>query len=49
MTAWREMAACHAAACAALEREQLERALAAFERVGRELGILGRQEVAPNG
>ena len=34
---------------AALEREQLERALAAFERVGRELGILGRQEVAPNG
>jgi glycine C-acetyltransferase len=34
---------------AALERRQLERALAAFERVGRELGILGRQEVAPNG
>jgi len=34
---------------AALEREQLERALGAFERVGRELGILGRQEVTPNG
>jgi glycine C-acetyltransferase len=33
---------------AALEREQLERALAAFERVGRELGVLERQEVAPN-
>ena len=34
---------------AALERPQLERALAAFEKVGRELGVLERQEVAPNG
>ena len=34
---------------AALERAQLERALAAFEKVGRELGVVERQEVAPNG
>jgi len=33
---------------AALERAHLERALAAFAKVGRELGLL-RQEVAPNG
>jgi glycine C-acetyltransferase len=33
---------------AALERSHLDRALAAFERVGREVGLL-RQELAPNG
>jgi glycine C-acetyltransferase len=33
---------------AALERSHLDRALAAFERIGRDVGIL-RQELAPNG
>ena len=48
VTAWREMSACHAAACAALERELGERhglGISDFEELTLQGGEIGRAHV----